>query len=45
MSVIKRQVIVIVAVVAFALVAVCVWFVYSGVYNVAATKQHPAVEG
>lgn len=45
MGVIKRKAIVIVTLIVVALVAVCVWLVYSGVYNVAATKQHPAIEG
>lgn len=41
----KRKATVIVGLVVVALVVVGMLFVYSGVYSVAATKWHPAIEG
>lgn len=45
MKVTERKATLSIALVIVALVAVCVVFVYSGVYSVAATKWHPAIEG
>lgn len=44
MSMTKRNAIVIVGLVVAVFVVVCVWIICSGVYSVAATKQHPAME-
>jgi cbb3-type cytochrome c oxidase subunit III len=45
MSIAKRKVAGLAVLVVVVLVAVCVLFIYSGVYSVAAAKQHPAIEG
>ena len=45
MKVRERKAALSIALVIVALVAVCVVFVYSGVYSVSATKWHPAIEG
>ena len=45
MKVTERKATLSIALVIVALVAVCMVFVYSGVYSVAATKWHPAIEG
>ena len=45
MKVRERKAALSIALVIVALVAVCVVFVYSGVYSISATKWHPAIEG
>jgi len=45
MSMSKRRVAGIAVLVAFALAGIGGSFIYSGIYSVAATKQHPAIEG